>query len=148
MNRLHWRDPLNARKPMCGRRYEHPVFAGRHYQVSCAYCKKRMAAHFKPLGEAFIIMVTSYLRTLGAGPGPHYEWLVNTRLGPLDVSPRPDAIYCRFHDTKAAVTEFGHSAFSRLNPYSGKWNWMFDPGAGIEELHQFKGALDRLVPIG
>jgi len=36
----------------------------------------------------------------------------------------PPWIYIQFDDTAAAKAALGHAAGDRLNPYSGKWNWM------------------------
>ncbi len=77
-------------------------------------------------------LVVQLLRDHGAvaaGLTATYEYVVDTRLGPLRVSPRGHNIFCRFEDVARAVAA-GHGINGMhmqlfgnpLNPHSGKWN--------------------------
>ena len=60
------------------------------------------------------------------GPLGEYErYTIQTKAGPLLVHVYDDWVACRFDDVARAKIHFGYmpGVNSRLNPYSGKWNW-------------------------
>lgn len=76
--------------------------------------------------------------------GDNYGYRVMTTVGPLLIDIGDDCCVCtRFqnlHDAK----QMGLG--ERLNPYSGKWNWMGgnDHAGDIADLFEFGRALDAL----
>jgi len=76
--------------------------------------------------------------------GDNYPFRVLTKVGPLLVDVGDDCCVCtRFqnlHDAK----QMGLG--DRLNPFSGKWNWMGgnDHAGDIADLFEFGRALDAL----
>lgn len=102
-------------------------------------------------GEAaldFILRVEAHLQKLGATEGGLYKWTVQTRLGPLHVSPHGDRIMMRFGDIDRAKVELGDRPYNcnHFNPYSGKWNmhWGADSAASLKIL-SFESQLDRVM---
>jgi hypothetical protein len=68
-------------------------------------------------------------------------WFIDTKAGQLrmslDVEGTIWTIFARFEDTDAAKKVIPHGPNSRLNPYSGKWNWHYDFEHGEIALAQF-----------
>ena len=142
MKRMHFADPADG-KPLCRRTTDH--LTTMPCIVSCRHCRTKMERHFKPAGEAFVLMVTTWLKSNGATDGSFYELVLETAAGLLHISPRPTHINCRFADVERAKKLLGDHYGGRLNIYSGKWNWTFDLGAGTEELVLFKQGLRPLL---
>jgi hypothetical protein len=68
------------------------------------------------------------------------EFCLQTKAGPLFVSIKDDWLACLFEDVaraRAAVPG------ERLNPHSGKWNWM----QGLDDLQYFDNELGMLAPL-
>lgn len=73
-----------------------------------------------------------------------YGYTLQTKAGPLLISIGDDCCVCtRFEDVEKAKTL---GLGDRLNPHSGKWNWMggFDHLGDMEDLAQFSRALRKL----
>lgn len=78
-------------------------------------------------------------------PGENYEWAVLTKAGDLLVSISDDCCVCtRFEDVEAAK-KLGLG--DRLNPHSGKWNWMggSDHEGDLLDLAYFQQALRKIL---
>ena len=52
-----------------------------------------------------------------------HEFAIMTKMGTLQINVYPDWIACRFDDVDRAVAVIGRI---EMNPYSGKWNHLFD----------------------
>jgi len=52
-----------------------------------------------------------------------YEFVISTKMGTLQISVYLDWVACRFDDVDRAVAVIGRAG---MNPYSGKWNHLFD----------------------
>lgn len=80
------------------------------------------------------------------------QFVIQTTAGPLMVTPYEDFLACRFQDVAAARTALGvreHSFGSRLNPYSGKWNWLHREGVphGTRRTKaNYRAGLDAMLP--
>jgi hypothetical protein len=68
-------------------------------------------------------------------------WFIETKAGQLrmslDVEGTIWSIFARFEDVEAAKKIIYTGPTSRLNPYSGKWNWHCDFEHGEISLAQF-----------
>jgi hypothetical protein len=80
----------------------------------------------------------------------HRMYSLETTLGTLSISVWNSSIMCMFDDVTRAKEHFGSSPNGRLNPFSGKWNWMggFDHEGDMLDLYQFECALEHLLPEG
>ncbi len=85
------------------------------------------------------------LRRLGATEGRWRELSLPTVAGPLECSVYEDWLACAFDDVKAARAKVGHGS---LNPFSGKWNWMYDKPGPDELLHLYDQIARVVVPSG
>jgi len=96
----------------------------------------------------FILRVEAHLQKLGATEGGLYKWTVQTRLGPLHVSPHGDRIMMRFGDIDKAKVELGDRLYNHngFNPFSGKWNmhWSADSAPSLKML-SFEEQLGRVM---
>jgi hypothetical protein len=81
------------------------------------------------------------LRHMGAAKGSHYDWVIPTVAGPLQCTAYFDWLACAFDDVGAARAKVGHGS---LNPFSGKWNWMYDK-PGPQELHHLYAQLAQVI---
>lgn len=80
-----------------------------------------------------------------------YEYTIETQAGVLWVSVRNGCVFTRFDDVARAKALLSHHPMhDRLNPHSGKWNWMggFDHAGDMLDLEQFQNALRPLLPDG
>lgn len=74
-------------------------------------------------------------------------WTLETECGPLRVTVYEDWLACRFEDVGSAKKTLYSGPHSRLNPYSGKWNFHFEPGDDIETcLKSVRYELERVLP--
>ena len=103
----------------------------------------RLIAHVKTIkaGErvlSFVLMVDTHLENIGATVGGWYYWTLPTRLGPLLINPRNNAVMMRFKDVDQAKVEFGDRLgnLNHFNPYSGKWNMHWSNSTTNEEMFQ------------
>lgn len=74
-----------------------------------------------------------------------YPYTIATKVGQLKVSLGKDCCVCtRFEDVEAAR---GLDLGDRLNPHSGKWNWMGgnDHQGDMLDLAYFQQALRKIV---
>lgn len=97
-------------------------------------------------GYDFKAAVSRGLANMGAQFFPHYSTLVNafelqTTAGSLRCSVDDDTLNTRFYDVDAAK-KAGLSG--RLNPFSGKWNWVFSNPTEQDVLDLF---LQHLLPL-
>jgi hypothetical protein len=97
---------------------------------------------------AYNIAANGILNHVGAVYAPQnetYPYTVSTKAGPLRVSIDSDCCICtRFEDIEAAKQlDLG----DRLNPHSGKWNWMGgdDHQGDMVDLAMFQQALRKIV---
>lgn len=74
-----------------------------------------------------------------------YPYTVATKAGPLLVSIDEDGCICTRFENIDAAKELGLG--DRLNPFSGKWNWMGgnDHQADMLDLANFQHALRKIV---
>ena len=96
---------------------------------------------------AFILMIEAHLRTLGATEGGHYGWTLETRLGPLEISPYGHSVMMRFDDVDRAKVELGEHLgnLNHFNPYSGKWNMHWSSTAtNADMLRSFMAQIGRV----
>ncbi|WP_274643955.1 hypothetical protein [Pseudomonas serbica] len=79
-----------------------------------------------------------------------YMYSVETTLGALSISVRDDSLMCRFEDVDRAKGYFGDYSYSRLNPHTGKWNWMggMNHEGDLNDLQDFGNALELILPEG
>jgi hypothetical protein len=86
---------------------------------------------------------------LGAKKDDDDYYKVNTQVGELRFTIHDDSIYAgiyaRFDDVAAAKTKVYYGPSSRLNPYSGKWNWHFDWDQAEMVLQQFEREVRDLL---
>jgi hypothetical protein len=68
------------------------------------------------------------------------EYSAETVIGKLHVSIKEDWLSCVFDDVKKAALHMQENHDTRINPHSGKWNWM-EPSY----LPYFESALGRLI---
>lgn len=105
--------------------------------------KRRAAEH-----KALVALVRDFLALHGATPDeldPGTAWSVQTALGALRVHVIDDWIACRWDDVEAAKRVFPHAShLSRLNPYSGKWN--FSEGIDRKAADTFEVFCKALTP--
>lgn len=80
----------------------------------------------------------------------HKMYTVETTLGTLEVSVWNASIMCMFDDVARAKAHFGNYPNGRLNPHSGKWNWMggMSHEGDMTDLQDFGHALERILPEG
>ncbi len=102
-------------------------------------------------GEAalgFILRAEAHLLKLGATEHGFYKWTLQTRLGPLHISPHGDRVMMRFGDIDKAKVELGDRLYNHngFNPFSGKWNmhWSADMSSAIKML-SFERQIDRVM---
>ena len=97
----------------------------------------------------FILRVEAYLRELGATKGGFYKWELQTRLGPLHISPYGNRVMMRFGNVDKAKTELGDRLFNHtgFNRHSGKWNmhWFSDAESAEVQMLSFKNQLDSVM---
>lgn len=87
--------------------------------------KAKQAEGIRMIEGAFIVLGAE--RKPSNGEYDDREWTLATKAGPLTLKAVDcEFIHCRFEDVEKAKDHLGHSPNSRLNPYSGKWNWHFD----------------------
>lgn len=96
-------------------------------------------------GERFKQSVADYLASKGATTSRFYAFEIETKAGTLFVSPYEDWIACRFENVEEAKRLLGHS--TRLNPYSGKWNFHYGHEAIATPfpLNDFATHLEKLL---
>lgn len=78
--------------------------------------------------ERFIKRIEEFVLSLGATRDDYYLNL-DTPLGPLRIRVHENWIHCRWQDVEKAKKYLGDAHYSRLNPYSGKWNWIYHDDA-------------------
>jgi hypothetical protein len=92
----------------------------------------------------------SILRNAGAqiNESGHKMYTVETTLGTLEISVWNASIMCMFDDLTRAKEHFGVCLNGRLNPHSGKWNWMggMSHEGDMIDLQDFGHALERILP--
>jgi hypothetical protein len=97
--------------------------------------------------ERFKAGVTAYLESLGARAGRFYKQELDTPAGLLHVSVYGDWIACRFDDVDLGK-RFTHVCAPACNPYSGKWNFIYEilgPFDPDRALADFRYHLERLM---
>lgn len=99
---------------------------------------KRQKFDFKAACEAM-------LRRLGATAGTYHDLVIPTVVGPLQCTPYADWLACAFDDVQAARARVGHGT---LNPFSGKWNWMYDKPGPQDLVHLYEQVSRVVVPQG
>lgn len=92
------------------------------------------------MSKKFQKLATDTLVKLGFVPSgdSFMPWVIETKAGTLRASIQDDWLACKFDDVAKAK---GLALSSRLNPYSGKWNWM----QGGSDLGQFSREVARIV---
>lgn len=89
--------------------------------------------------------VDAWLIAHGATPSASIRMFrIDTILGPLYITAYDDWIACCFDNVQAAKTHYGVTTLgSRLNPYSGKWNWHY---FGTDDWSDFTAAMAEILP--
>jgi hypothetical protein len=90
--------------------------------------------------------VNAMLVSIGATPkeesfGGIHAYRLQTRAGLLRIYAHDGAIFTRFQDVDSACEWLNPAKHgrSRLNPYSGKWNFHFDPSTTPEQaINEFR----------
>ncbi|MNF89955.1 hypothetical protein D3C84_725050 [compost metagenome] len=92
------------------------------------------------------------LRVCGAQLADHhYAYQLDTTAGLLRLSIDDGCVCTRFEDVEQAKAQLPHRLMhDRLNPCSGKWNWMggHTHDEDIADLAHFQHELRRLLPAG
>lgn len=91
------------------------------------------------------------LRVCGAQLADHhYAYQLDTTAGLLRLSVDDGCVCTRFEDVERAKAQLPHQYHDRLNPHSGKWNWMggHSHEADITDLAMFQADLRRLLLEG
>lgn len=75
-------------------------------------------------------------------------YLLDTNLGLLRLTVWNSSMMCRFEDVPRAKAHFGDYPNGKLNPFSGKWNWMggMKHEGDMVDLEDFGHALGRILP--
>jgi len=79
-------------------------------------------------------------------PGKAWEWQLETKAGPLQITVYDSWIATRFDDVAAATKLLGRSGVSPVNGYTGKWNHHFISDMGPVAVNNFRMTLDRVLP--
>jgi hypothetical protein len=113
-----------------------------------------------PPGPSLEELCSDYLLTKGATTDHdctdyryvwHYKFVLETRLGPLGITPHEDWIACMFEDVEKARSVLPHGFQDRLNRHSGKWNWNWsgfmgaDPDERRRAFGDFVRELEKLL---
>ena len=111
---------------------------------------KRGTFMLKPERMLLAKLVKTYLHAKGATKDEtaFYEYKVTTKAGELLVSTNVDtgAIFCRFSDPVAALRVLNdYTSQTRLNHYSGKWNWHYGRCTADQAFQEFKLAFDKVL---
>lgn len=102
------------------------------------------------LNAAFVEAMTAMLHRVGATPNPTgwYALRLHTLAGRLEISVLDGWVAARFIEpdrAKALLSTDGDLGSSRLNPFSGKWNFHFGRWDRIEDAVELVEAELRAV---
>lgn len=109
--------------------------------------KQQSQAYLAAAQKALLNTPFTIQRPKDADHMSSYEWCTLTRGGDLWISISDDCCICtRFEDVERAK-QLGLG--DRLNPYSGKWNWMggSDHAGDMADLDAFRTALVAILPL-
>jgi len=108
---------------------------------------KRWSGMIKKERVALGNLLSNYLQEKGAidDPTRFYQHKVCTPVGTLRVSysESTGAILCRFDDVDQAKASKACGA-TRMNPYSGKWNFHWDRCSAEKAFQDFKAEFESL----
>lgn len=92
----------------------------------------------------FSLDVNEKMEILGAAEKSRGQWVLQTRLGPLNIRAGADHVFMRFDDVEKAEGAFGPR--EHFNRYSGKWNMRWKRGtSNWRMLLDFSRRLDRVT---
>ncbi len=92
----------------------------------------------------FSLDVNEKLEKLGATEEGRRQWLLQTRLGPLNICAGAHHVFMVFDDVELAAVELGRN--DHFNDYSGKWNMHWERGtSNWRMLADFSRQLDRVT---
>lgn len=105
----------------------------------------KKSAYDQYLAERFMAFVGQHLRNLGATPAPQSfpwaPWILETRAGKLYIHVYGDRIMCCFEQPTRAFAVLGPS---RLNPNTGRWDFVFGGTPGQDQVNAFKAEIAAL----
>ncbi len=95
----------------------------------------------------FTLSVNEMMEGFGAIEGGRYRWMLQTRLGILNIMPGAHHVFMKFDSVEAAKTEL--TQHDHFNTYSGKWNMHWHRGtSNAVMLMDLSCQLNRVLPKG
>ena len=93
----------------------------------------------------FVLSVNEMMEGFGAIEGGRYRWMLQTRLGILNIMPGAHHVFMKFDSVEAA--KVGLSRQDHFNIYSGKWNMHWNRGTNnAVMLMDLSCQLNRVLP--